>query len=325
MYLSVRLSLLSLFAVMALLSSKSAWAQDYPNKPVHIIVPFGAGGPGDTYTRLIAQRLSEEFKQSFVVEPRPGGGATIGTDAVAKSNPDGYTLLVVSNAHTTNDSLMEKRRGSLMRDFVPVSGLNYSDMVLVINPGVQATTMKELIDLAKRSPGTINYASSGIGTAYHMAGELLKLMTGINIVHVPHKASGDMRTNVMGGHVQMMFDAVTSAATSMKDGSLRALAVGGKQRSAVIPDVPTISETVAPGYETLIWFGLMAPAGTPEEIINKLHSAVQRAMVHPDVQQLWDKQGVIPFRMSRSDFGAFLRNDIKKWDEVIKSAGIPLR
>lgn len=321
----LRLSLLSFSMTAAAVLSTPASSQDYPSKSVHIIVPFGAGGPGDTHTRLLAQRLSEEFKQPFIVEPRPGAGATIGTDAVAKSAPDGYTLLVVSNAHTGNDSLIAARRGSLLRDFVPVSGMNYSDMVLVVNPGVQAKSMKELIELAKKNPKTINYASSGIGTAYHMAGELLKYMTGIDIVHIPHKSSGDMRTNVAGGHVQMTFDAVTSAASSVKDGSLRALAVSGKQRSAVMPAVPTVSETVAPGYETTVWFGVMAPAGTPEAVLAKLDAAVQRAIVHPQVQQVWDKQGVVPLKMNRSEFGTFLRNDIDKWANVIKSAGIALR
>lgn len=321
----LRLSLLSFSMTAAAVLSTPASSQDYPSKSVHIIVPFGAGGPGDTHTRLLAQRLSEEFKQPFIVEPRPGAGATIGTDAVAKSAPDGYTLLVVSNAHTGNDSLIAARRGSLLRDFVPVSGMNYSDMVLVVNPGVQAKSMKELIELAKKNPKTINYASSGIGTAYHMAGELLKYMTGIDIVHIPHKSSGDMRTNVAGGHVQMTFDAVTSAASSVKDGSLRALAVSGKQRSAVMPAVPTVSETVAPGYETTVWFGVMAPAGTPEAVLAKLDAAVQRAIVHPQVQQVWDKQGVVPLKMNRAEFGTFLRNDIDKWANVIKSAGIALR
>ncbi len=194
-----------------------------------MIVPFGAGGPADVFARVLAQHLQESLKQNFVVENRPGAGAIIGTDAVAKSAPDGYTLLVMSNTHTTNESLIPNRPYQLMRDFVPISPINYSDVMMVVNPGVGVKNLKEFIALAKSKPGQLNYASSGPGTPYHMAGELFKAMSGTDIVHVPHKTSGDMRTSVLGGHVQMMFDAITVLAPNVREGKLVALGTSGTE------------------------------------------------------------------------------------------------
>ena len=205
--------------------------ETYPSRTVRLIVPFGAGGPADVYARILAQHLSEDTKQSFVVEDRPGAGSLIGTDAVAKSAPDGYTLLVMSNTHTTNESLMPNKPYQLMRDFVPVATINYSDLVMVVNPSVPAKTVAEFIALAKKEPGKLNYASSGPGTPYHMAGELFKAMSGTDIVHVPHKASGDMRNSVLSGNVQMMFDAITVMSQLAKAGKVRALATTGVKRN----------------------------------------------------------------------------------------------
>src|SRR5262249_37658351 len=244
-----------------------SWAQDYPTHPVKIIVPFGAGGPADVFSRVLAQHLSDAVKQPFVVEDRPGPGSIIGTDAAAKSPPDGYTLLAMSNTHTTNESLVANKPFQLMRDFVPVAAINYSDLVMVIHPGVPAKDLKEFIAYAKSKPGELNYASSGPGTPYHMAAELFKAMTGTNIVHVPHKASGEMRNSVIGGHVQMAFDAITTMAANVKAGQVRALGTSAAKRSTVLPDVPTIAEAGVPGYESTIWLGIMAPAGTPKPIV----------------------------------------------------------
>src|SRR6187397_219344 len=219
-----------------------ASAQNYPNHPVKLIVPFGAGGPADVYARVLAQHLSEETKQSFVVEDRPGAGSIIGTNEVAKSAPDGYTLLTMSNTHTTNESLTPNKPFQLMRDFVPVAGINYSDLVMVVHPSVAAKDLKEFIALAKKEPGKLNFASSGLATPYHMAGELFKHMTGTDIVHVPHKASGEMRSSVIGAHVQMAFDAITTMTENVKAGQVRALGTSAAKRSKVLPDVPTIAE-----------------------------------------------------------------------------------
>ena len=207
----------------------------YPTKPVKIIVPYSAGGPADIYARFIGDRLQKTLGQPFVIENRPGAGAIIGTDVVAKSSPDGYTLLMMSNTHTVNESLFTKKPYSLMRDLAPISPINYSDLLLVVHPSVPANNLKVLIVLAKSKPGALNYASSGPGTPYHMAGELFKAMSGTNIVHVPYKASSDARNGIIGGHVQMMFDAITTMAANVRAGQVKAMGTTGERRSTTSP------------------------------------------------------------------------------------------
>jgi tripartite-type tricarboxylate transporter receptor subunit TctC len=308
-------------ALIACLTWAAASAEDYPSRPVKIIVPFGAGGPADLFSRVLAQHLSEQLKQSFVVEDRPGAGSVIGTDAVAKSAPDGYTLLAMSNTHTTNESLLPNKPFQLMRDFVAVTPINSSDLVMVVHPSVPAKNLQEFIALAKGKPGELNYASSGPGTPYHMAGELFKAMSGTDIVHVPHKGSGEARNSVLGGHVQMMFDAVPTMAENIRSGQVRALGVSGTKRSAVLPDVPTIAEAGVPGYESTIWLGLMAPIGTPKPIVDKLNTEIAAIMRRPDVVQSWAAQGAEPTFMTPEEFQAFLRKDIEKWAKVVKISG----
>jgi tripartite-type tricarboxylate transporter receptor subunit TctC len=304
-----------------------AWpaaAQTYPTRTAKMIVPFGAGGPADVYARVLAQHLSEETKQSFIVEDRPGAGSVIGTDAVAKSAPDGYTLLVMSNTHTTNESLLPNKPYQLMRDFVPVATINYSDLLMVIHPSVPAKSVKEFIELAKKEPGKLNYASSGPGTPYHMAGELFKAMSHTDIVHVPHKASGDARNSTVAGTVQMMFDAVTTMSALAKGGQVRALATTGEKRNPLTPDLPTVAETV-PGYEATIWLGVMAPKGTPKEVITFLNTAINKVINRPDVKEVWLKQGAIPLVKTPEEFDAFLRKDIEKWANVVKVSGAKIQ
>ncbi len=296
-------------------------AEDYPTRTVKFIVPFGAGGPADVYARQLAQHLSESLKQSFVVEDRPGAGSIIGTDAVAKSPPDGYTLLVMSNTHTTNESLIANKPFQLMRDFVPVATIKYSDLLMVVHPSVPAKHLKEFIALAKKDPGKLNYASSGPGTPYHMAGELFKAMSGTDIVHVPHKASGEARNSVLGGHVQMMFDAITTMAENARAGQVRALGTTGTKRSALMPDVPTIAEAGVPGYEATIWLGIMAPAGTPKPVIAKLNAEINKIINLPDVKAVWEKQGAVPMVKSPEEFEKYLRADIEKWAKVVQLSG----
>ena len=308
-------------ALLALVLNSAASAQDYPSRQVRVIVPFGAGGPADVYARVIAQHLSEQLKQTFVVEDRPGAGSIIGTDAVAKSAPDGYTLLVMSNTHTTNESLVANKPFQLMRDFVPVATLNYSDLIMVVHPSVPAKDLKEFIALAKSKAGELNYASSGPGTPYHMAGELFKAMSGTNIVHVPHKASGEARNAVIGGHVQMMFDAITTMASNAKAGQVRALGTTGTKRSALTPDIPTVAEAGVPGYEATIWLGVMAPAGTPKGIVDKLNAEINKVIARPDVKEAWAKQGAVPMPMTPAEFDKYLRADIEKWANVVKISG----
>jgi tripartite-type tricarboxylate transporter receptor subunit TctC len=293
-------------------------AQDYPTKPIRIVVPFGAGGPADVTARLIGNILQAKFGQPIVVENRTGAGGVIGTVEAAKSPPDGYTLLMMSNTQTANESLMPQRKYELMRDLAPIAPVNYSDLVIVVHPSVRAKTLAEFIALAKSQPGKLNYASSGQGTPYHMAGELFKSMAGIDVVHVPYRNSGEARSGVIGGQVQMMIDAVTTMAPNVAAGQVRALATTGKTRSGVLSDVPTASEAGVPGYEATIWLGLMAPAGTPKPVIDKLNTAVNEVTKRPDIIKLWKEQGALPMSMTPEEFDKYLRGDIMKWAEVVK-------
>ena len=313
--------LLARLGVLLLLVGGAAVAQDYPARPVKIVVPFAAGGPADVYARFLAQRLQESMGQPFVVEDRPGGGSVVGTDLVAKSAPDGYTLLLMSNTHTVNESLMANKPFALMRDFVAVAPINYSDLVLVVNPAVKANTLQELIALAKANPGKLNYASSGPGTPYHMAGELFKSMAGLDIVHVPYKESSGARTGVLGGQVEMMFDAVTVMSEHVKAGKVRALATSGLQRSAVMPDVPTLSEAGVPGYDAVIWLGLMAPKGTPAPIVARLNAEITKIVSRPDVQAEWARQGAVAMVQTPDAFTKYLQDDIVKWEKIVRLSG----
>jgi len=311
-------------AVFALALGAATCAQGqtaYPTKSVRIIVPYSAGGPADIYARFIGDRLQKTMGHPFVIENRPGAGAIIGTDAVAKSAPDGYTLLMMSNTHTVNESLFTKKPYSLLRDLAPIAPVNYSDLILVVHPSVAANNLKELIALAQAKPGTLNYASSGPGTPYHMAGELFKAMAGIDVVHVPHKGSAEARTSVLAGNVQMMFDAITTMAPLAQSGKVRAIATSGKTRSAITPNVPTLSEAGLPGYDAVIWLGMMAPAGTPKAIIDTLNADIQKIANSPDVKETWSRQGAVPMHMSAEEFGKFMEQDIQKWAKVVKISG----
>ena len=317
-----RTSLVVALGLAAALFGTPATAQTYPAKPVRIVVPFAAGGPADVYARFMAQRLQDALGQPFVVDNRPGAGSVIGTDAAAKAPPDGYTLLLMSNAHTVNESLIPNKPFQLMRDFVAIAPINYSDLVLVANPAVPAASLKELIAQAKARPGKLNYASSGPGTPYHMAGELFKSMAGVYLVHIPYRGSSGARTDVIGGQVDVMFDAVTTMAEQVKSGRVKALATTGKTRSDVLPDVPTLNEAGVPGYEATIWLGLMAPRGTPKAVVDKLNEAITKIVSQPDIKQVWAKQGAVPLLMSPDVFDKYARDDITKWARVIKTANI---
>jgi len=297
------------------------FAQAWPSKPVRIIVPFAAGGPADLYARAIAEKLQASLAQPFVVEDKPGGGSIVGTDLVAKSPADGYTLLMMSNTHTVNESLIPDKPFQLMRDFAAIAPVIYSDLVMVLHPSVPAATLKEFIALAKSKPGQLNYASSGPGTPYHMAGELFKALAGVDIVHVPYKGSSGARTDILGGQVQMMFDAITTMAPNVQAGKLRALGTSGKVRSSVLPDVPTVSEAGVPGYDAVIWLGLMAPAGTPKAIVDKLNAEVRRIVGSTEMRTAWEKQGAVAMSMTPDEFTRFLNEDIEKWARIVKVSG----
>jgi tripartite-type tricarboxylate transporter receptor subunit TctC len=307
--------------LIALAGVLPAAAQEYPTRPVRIIVPFAPGGSADVFGRYIAQRLQESMGQSFVVEDRPGGGSVIGTDAVAKSTPDGYTLLLMSNTHTVNESLIPNKPFNLQRDFAPIAPINYSDLVLVTKAGLPQTTLAELIKAAKARPGSMSYASSGPGTPYHMAGELFKAMAGISLVHIPYKGSAGARTDVLGGQLEMMFDAIPTMSEHIKSGKVRALATTGLQRSAVLPDVPTMAEAGVPGYEATIWLGLMAPKGTPAAVISKLNAEVAKITSNPEVKRAWAQQGTTAMTMTVADFGKYVAEDVTKWARIVKLSG----
>ncbi len=308
-------------AGLVLLQGASAFAQNYPAKTVRIIVPFAAGGPADLYARYVAQRLQETLGASFIVDDRPGAGSIIGTDLAAKAPADGYTLLMMSNTHTVNESLVPKKPFALMKDFVAVAPVNYSDLLMVVHPSVPAKSVKEFIQLAKSKPRSLNYASSGTGTPYHMAGELFKAMAGIDIVHVPHKGSSEARTSVVSGQVEMMTDAITTMAPLAKAGRVRALATTGKKRSDVMPDIPTVSEAGVRGYEATIWLGIMAPAGTPKAVIDRLNAEITKIASRPDVKKSWQDQGAVPMTMTPAEFERHLNEDIAKWAKIVKLSG----
>jgi tripartite-type tricarboxylate transporter receptor subunit TctC len=313
--------LLTLFATLAFITS-TAFADNYPSKSVKIIVPFAAGGPADNYARFMAQRLQDEFKQTFLVENKPGAGSIIGTDFAAKSPADGYSLLMMSNTQTVNESLVPNKPFNLMRDFVGVAPINFSDLVLVVNPSVPVKTLAELIQLAKSKPGKLNFASSGTGTPYHMAGELFNSMAGVNITHIPYKGSSGARTDIIGGQVDMMFDAITTMNEFVKENKVKAIATTGKNRSAIMASTPTVGEAGVPKFEATIWLGIMAPKATPSEVVTQLNNAIRKVIARQDVKDLWAKQGALPLSMTVPEFNQYLEADISKWAAIVKSAGI---
>ena len=311
----------AILAIAAAPACAGAHAQGYPAKPIRVVVPFGVGGPADIYARYLGQQAQSALGQPFIVKTRPGAGSIIGTDVVAKAAPDGYTLLLMSNTHTVNESLVPKKPFTLMKDFVGVAPINSSDLLLVVHPSLPAKSVKELVALAKKNKGGLNYSSSGTGTPYHMAGELFKSLSGTDIVHVPHKSSGDAGTSVLSGQTELMLDAITTMAPHAKAGRVRALATSGTKRSRVMPELPTIAEAGVKGYETTIWLGIMAPAGTPQAVRDRLNAEITRVTSRPDVVQSWAAQGAVPMSMSVAEFDKYLHPDIAKWAKVVKIAG----
>ena len=312
---------------MAVLAAAPAVAQqgaEWPNRPVRMIVPLGAGGPADLVGRYFAQQFGERFKQSFFIENRPGAAGIIGTGEAAKAAPDGYTLLVVAAPHINLEILATSKPYVLLRDFVAVSIFASTDAVLVVHPSVPATTVKEFVALAKSKPGALTYASSGPGSNKHLGGELFKLMTGTDILHVAYKGSTQARNDLIGGHVQMMFDEVPSSGPNVLAGQLRALGVTGAKRSSGLPGVPTVSEAGVPGYEHTGWFGIMVPAGTPQPIVDKLNAEIRALVVKPEVKAYWEKQGTETFTTTPAESEAFLRAELEKWTKVVKAANIKL-
>jgi tripartite-type tricarboxylate transporter receptor subunit TctC len=318
----LRFASLALAATTWAASPSVAPAQDYPTRIVHVIAPYGPGGPSDVFSRIVAQKLSDNLKQAFVVENRPGASTMIGTEMAAKSPPDGYTLLIISQTHATNESLVANKPFQLMRDFVPVSPIYSADLVMVVHKSVPAKTLQEFIALAKAKPGAMNYASSGTGSQYHLAGELFKTMAGIDILHVPYKGSSGARNDILGGQVQMMFDTIATMGPSIEAGLVRALGTTGTQRSPNLPDVPTIAESGVPGFVASGWVGIVAPAGTPKPIVDRLNAEIRKILTSQEIKDSFAKQGVDPLVMTSDEFGIFMNAEIAKWAKVTQIAGV---
>jgi tripartite-type tricarboxylate transporter receptor subunit TctC len=315
-FLHLAVSLAALPAV-----SRFAWAQPYPSRPVRVVVGAPPGGGHDIVARLIGEWLSERFGQPFVIDNRPGGGENIATEAVVRSSPDGYTLLLVTGTNAINTTLYEKLSFNFIRDIAPVAGISRAPEVMVANLSVPSTTVPEFIAYAKGNPTKLNMASGGIGTPSHVAGELFKMMTGINLVHVPYRGVAPALTDLIGGQVQVMFGASTSSIGHIKGGRLRALAVTTATRSDALPDIPTMSEFV-PGYEASIWYGIGAPKATPADIVEKLNKEINTGLADPKVKARLADLGGAMLALSPADFGKLIGDETEKWTNVIRAANI---
>jgi tripartite-type tricarboxylate transporter receptor subunit TctC len=316
----LRSMLLKAAGLLVALTTVAA-AQDYPTKPIRLIIPFPPGGSNDVVGRLIATKLGEQLGKQVVVDNRGGAGGTIGTELAANAPNDGYTLQIISIAHATNPWLY-KLPYDPIKSFAPISILASGPNVLAINPSLPVNSVKELVALAKQKPGELQYASAGVGSFQHLGGELFKLEAGVNILHVPFKGGGPSMIDVIGGHTKLMFSSLVQTTPHIRSGKLKALGVGGTKRNPVLPDVPTIAEAGVPTYEAVNWWGLVAPAGTPAPIIERLHKAVQDVQGSADVQQKFASEGAEIVRMSPAEFGAFMQKEMNRWGRVVKEAGI---
>ena len=306
----------------ALFAAAAAHAQNYPQRAVRLVVPYVPGGGTDFTARVIAPKLSEALGQQVVVENRPGGGTNIGSDLVAKAAPDGYTLLMAGAANAINMSLYAKLPYDTLRDFAPVSLSVKGANVLLVHPSLPAKNLKELLALARAQPGKLNYASSGIGSANHMAGELLKLVAKVNIAHVPYKGNAPALTDLIGGHVEILISGVPAVIGQIKNGRVRAIAIASLKRFPALPDTPTIDESGLKGFEATTWFGVMAPIKTPREIVTRLNSDLARITVAADVRERFIGEGVEPIGGTPELFAAFIREEIDKYAKVVKAAGL---
>jgi tripartite-type tricarboxylate transporter receptor subunit TctC len=299
----------------------TAFAQDYPNRPVRLIVPFPPGGSNDVVGRLVAMQLSTQLGQQVFVDNRGGAGGVIGTEACATAAPDGYTLCIISIAHAVNPAL-HKLNYDPIKSFAPISIFATGPNVLAINPTLPVNSVKELVALAKQKPGELNYASAGVGSFQHLGGELFKLSAGVNIVHVPYKGGGPAMQDVISGHVKIMFSSLIQTTPFIKSGQLKALGTGGAKRTSVLPDVPTILEAGVPGYVADNWWGLAAPAGLPGPLVEKLYAASQAALKSPELLAAFEREGAAPVTMTTAEFGDYIKDEIAKWGRVVKEGNI---
>ncbi|WP_194723830.1 tripartite tricarboxylate transporter substrate binding protein [Noviherbaspirillum malthae] len=307
------------FSILA--GSAVAAPGSYPDKPVRMLVGYSAGGATDVIARLVAQKLSTQMGQQFIVENKPGANGNIAAELAARSAPDGTTLYVAAINNTINASLYNNLSFNFERDFAPVSLIATVPNILVVHPSVPAKTVKEFIELAKKKPGEINFASSGSGSSIHMSGELFKMMTGVDMLHVPYKGSAPAVTDLLGGRVQAMFDNAPSALPNVQNGRLRALAITGPKRSEMLPDLPTMVEAGLPGYEVTSWFALVAPANTPRDIIKRLNEEVTKALQTPEMRASLAKLGADPFGTTPEQLKSFVSAETTRWAKVVKTSG----
>jgi tripartite-type tricarboxylate transporter receptor subunit TctC len=308
--------------IFLFLALSTAQAQNYPSKTVRLIVPFAAGGSTDIIGRVLAQKLTEAWGQQVIVDNRPGGSTVIGTDIVAKAAPDGHTLLVTPAPFTIVPSLLKKLPYDPAKDFEPITLINTTPLVVVVNPGVPAKNIKELIALAKAKPGLMNFGSSGSGGSNHLAGELFNAMANVKIVHVPYKGNAPALADLLGGHVDIVFNGLTSALPFIKSGKLRALGMTSLNRSAALPEMPTLDEQGLKGFQAVAWNGLSGPARMPKEAVAKAATDVSRIMKSPELAEHLKREGSDPVGSSTAEYAAFLRDEIAKWKKVIERAGI---
>ncbi len=312
--------LLLLFAAFA---TGPVASQEYPTKPIRMIIPFPPGGGSDVAGRVVAAALSERLGRQFIVDNRPGAGGIIGTELAANAPKDGYTLLMVSLAHTVTPWLHDlKGRYDTIKSFAPVAPIAASPVVLVVNPATPVQSVAELLALAKKQPGKLQYASAGIGSVTHLAGELFKHTAKVDILHVPFKGAGPATLDVVAGHAHLLFGGLLATVPHVRSGRLRALGVGSIKRNRILPDVPAIAEAGVPGYETVNWFGLVAPAGTPVAIVDRLYREVTTVQSLPEVQKQFDNDGAAVLSMRPAEFQSYMIADMNKWERVVKEGGI---
>jgi tripartite-type tricarboxylate transporter receptor subunit TctC len=312
---------LALSASMVM-SGLLALADDYPSRPIRLIIPFPPGGSNDVVGRIVANQLGQKLGQTVFVDNRTGAGGIVGTDVAAKATPDGYTLLIISIAHAVDPFIYKNEPFDPIKDFAPVAILATGTNVLTVNPDVPVHSLKELLDLAKSKPGFLNYASAGIGSFQNLSGELFKLLAGVDIVHVPYKGGGPSMLAVIAGEAQVMFSSIVQTVPNIQAGRLRALATGGAARSPILPDLPTIAEAGVPNYVASDWWGILAPAGTPAPIIDKLYGTIEEVLRSEDTKRNLDQQGATPLYKSTAEFGAYIKDEMTKWGPVVQKAGM---
>ena len=322
----MKITLKSLFKsallATAVLGTSVSAATDYPTKPIRLVVPFSAGGTSDFLARTVAEKLGENLDTTVVVDNRPGAGGNIGSNVVAKADPDGYTLVLGTvGTHSINDSVYKEMPYDAVKDFAPISLIAAVPNILVANPSVKANSVQELIALAKSNPGAITFASSGNGSSIHLSGEMFKSLAGVDMLHVPYKGSGPAVIDLLGGQVDIMFDNMPSALPHVREGKLKALAVTPSERSQAAPELPTIAEAGVEGYSAAAWFGLLAPAGTPQDVVNKLNAEMVKILAMPDVKERLAGQGAEAVSTSPEEFAEYIKAEQKKWADVVKASG----